>query len=160
MAGRRRVSSSVLRGRGVSARRGARTYRRDSRGRFASTGAASSSTGGSGTASSSAGRKRTHRRAAVGAVVAVGAVAASQARPASRSRTTIQRRRIVKTHVGRARVDHARQISRRNRVFPTAAVTGSAFNAKAARAEGRNLTKGYRKQVRTVRKRARKSRQR
>lgn len=90
--------------------------------------------------------------------VAVGVVAASQARPASRTRTGTQRHRIVRRHVTRARADHAKSVSRRNRVFPTDAIRPARFDAKAARREGRTLTKGYRKQVRTVRKRSRKSR--
>jgi hypothetical protein len=156
VAGRRRVGSSVLRGRGSGpgARRGRRSQPRDSRGRFRSTGAAPSTAGGPAPDD----RKRTHRRAAAGAVVAVGVVAASQTRPASRSRTTVQRRRIVNRHVSRAAADHARQVSRRNRVFPTEAMRPARFDAKAARAEGRKLTSGYRKQVKTLRKRARKSR--
>lgn len=151
MAGRRRVSSSVLRVRGPGARRrGRRNYARDSRGRFASTG----TPGGS----SEDKRKRTHRRAAAGTVVAVGAVAASQARKGSRTRTGVQRRRIVNRHVARAAADHSRHVSRRNRVFPTEAMRPARFDVKAARVEGRRLTKGYGKRVRTQRKRARKSR--
>jgi hypothetical protein len=148
----RRVGSSVLRGRGPGARRrGRRNYARDSRGRFAATGASS---GGS---SEDDEKRRTRRRTAAGVTVAVGAVAASQARPASRTRTTVQRHRVVKTHVGRARADHANLTRIRARAFPTTAVTGKPFDAKAARAEARRLTKGYGKRVRTVRKRSRKS---
>jgi hypothetical protein len=128
-------------------RGGKRTYRRDARGRFAST------PGGSPDA-----ERRKRRRTAAGVTVAIGAVAATQARPASRSRTTVQRRRIVKGHVARARSDHAKLSSLRARVYPTTAVTGRPFNAKAARAEGRKLTKGYRKSVKTVRKSSRKRR--
>jgi hypothetical protein len=129
-------------------RRARRLPPRDSRGRFTSTGAS--------TADDDKRKKR--RRTAAGVTVAVGAVAATQVHPASRSRTTVQRRRIVKGHVARARADHAKVSSLRARAFPTTAVTGKPFNARAARAEGRKLTNGYRKQVRTVRKTARKSR--
>lgn len=92
-----------------------------------------------------------------GSAVAVG-VAGSQVRPTSRTRTTLQRRRIVARHVERARADHAKLSSLRAQAFPTTAVTGGPFNAEAARADGRTLTKGYRKGVKSVRKAARKSR--
>ena len=148
---RRRVGASVLRGRGPGGRRGRRTYARDAHGRFAATAA---SPGGS----ADDDKRRTRRRTAAGLTVAVGVAAASQAHPASRTRTGITRRRIVRRHVGMARADHARQASRRNRVFPTEAVRSTRFDAKAARREGRTLTKGYQKQVRSVRKAARRSR--
>ena len=90
--------------------------------------------------------------------VAVGAAAATQAHPASRTRTAATRRKIVGKHVARARADHAKLSSLRARAFPTTAVTGKPFNAKAARDEGRKVTKGYRKGVKSVRKAARKSR--
>lgn len=125
-----------------------RTYHRDARGRFASTGAS--------TAEDAKRKKR--RRTAAGVTVAVGAVAATQARPASRIRTAATRRRIVKGHVARARADHAKLAGLRARAFPTSALTGRPFNAKAAKAEGRKLTKGYRKSVKAQRKAARKSR--
>jgi hypothetical protein len=64
----------------------------------------------------------------------------------------VARRRIVRGHVERARAYHERLVSIRARAFPTTAVTGRPFNAKAARAEGRKLTKGYRKGVKTQRK--------
>lgn len=148
MAGRRRVSVSVTRGR-RTARRSTRTYHRDARGRFAPTGV-------SGEHHDAKRKKR--RRTAAGVTVAVGAVAATQAHPASRTRTAVTRRRIVKGHVARARADHAKLAGMRARAFPTTALTGKAFNAKAARAEGRTLTKGYRKSVKKVRKAGRKSR--
>ncbi|PJK21013.1 hypothetical protein CSX11_17985 [Mycobacterium goodii] len=72
-------------------------------------------------------------------------------RPAARA-PPITRARIVRRHVARARADHERSVSRRNRVFPTAAVRARRFDAHAARREGRALTKGYRRQVRAVRK--------
>lgn len=131
-----------------SGRRSARTYHRDSRGRFASTGASTADNE----------KRRTRRRTVAGVTVAVGAVAASQARPASRTRTTVARRRIVKGHVSRARADHAKLAGMRARVYPTTALSRTPFNAKAAKAEGLALTKGYRKSVKSVRKAARKSR--
>jgi hypothetical protein len=69
-----------------------------------------------------------------------------------------RRDRIVKGYVARARADHAKLSSLRARTFPTTAVTGKPFNAKAARREGRKLTKGYQKGVKKVRKATRKSR--
>jgi hypothetical protein len=126
-------------------RRAKRVYRRDTRGRFASTGSA---------ASDDDRRKRRRRAAVTGSAVAVGAVAGSQVRPTSRTRTAAQRRRIVSRHVERARADHERLTSLRARAFPTTAVTGKAFDAAAARREGRKLTTGYRHQVkRTTRRR-------
>jgi hypothetical protein len=74
------------------------------------------------------------------------------------ARTAATRHKVVKGHVARARADHACNISRRNRVYPTAAINARPFNPKAARAEGRTLTKGYRKGVKTVRKARRKAR--
>jgi hypothetical protein len=129
-------------------RRAKRTYHRDARGRFAP------APGGP----SDDDKRRKRRRTAAGVTVAVGAVAATQAHPASRTRTAVTRRRIVKGHVARARADHAKLSSLRAKAFPTTAVTGKPFNAKAARAEGRTLTKGYRKSVKSVRKASRKSR--
>jgi len=143
--GRRRVGASVLRGH----RRGGRsqrTYARDARGRFASTG---------GTTTDDDERQRKRRRTAAGVTVAVGAVAATQARRSSRTRTALTRRRIVKAHVGRARADHVKLSSLRAKVDPTSVMRPRRFDAKAARAEGRQLTKGYRKQVKTVRKASR-----
>ncbi|KWX19889.1 hypothetical protein AFM11_33460 [Mycolicibacterium wolinskyi] len=92
--------------------------------------------------------------ALAGSAVAVG-VAATQAHPTSRTRTAITRAKIVRRHVARAHADHERNVSRRNRVFPTQAIHVRRFNATAARAEGRRLTKGYRKQAKSVRKRRR-----
>lgn len=132
----------------MAGRRRKRVYQRDAHGRFAP------ASGGS----TDADRRKKRRRTAAGLTVAVGAVAATQARPASLTRTAATRRRIVKGHVARARADHAKLSSLRARVNPTTAVTGRPFNAKAARAEGRTLTRGYRKRVKTVRKSARKSR--
>lgn len=126
----------------MAGRRRKRVYHRDAHGRFAP------ASGGS----TDDDKRRKRRRTAAGVTVAVGAVAATQAHPASRTRTTVQRRRIVKGHVARARADHAKVSSLRARVYPTSAITGRSFNAKAARAEGRKLTRGYRKQVKTVRK--------
>ena len=146
-AGRRRVGSAVLKGRRSTGRR---VYVRDSKGRFART------PGGSSPDSSDDDAKRKKRRRTAGGVtVAVGAIAATQARSTSVTRTAMTRRRIVKAHVGRARADHARHVSRRNRVFPTEALSPRRFDAKAARAEGRTLTKGYRKQLKSVRKASR-----
>ncbi|MDP7704294.1 hypothetical protein [Mycobacterium sp. TY815] len=89
----------------------------------------------------------------MGSTVAVaGVVAASQARPASRTRTAAQRRRIVKGHVARAAADHERLTAIRARAFPTTALTGRKFDAQAARAEGRKLTAGYRRQAKQLRK--------
>jgi hypothetical protein len=121
---------------------------RDRRGRFTSTGASTTDDD----------KRKKRRRTAAGVTVAVGAVAATQAHPASRTRTAATRRRIVKGHVARARADHVKLSTLRARAFPTTAVTGKPFNAKAARAEGRTLTKGYRKGVKSVRKARRKSR--
>jgi hypothetical protein len=123
-------------------RRARRAYHRDANRRFVPT------PGGS----SDDDKRRKRRRTAAGVTVAVGAVAATQAHPASRTGTGVTRRRIVKGHVARARTDHAKLSSLRARAFPTTAVTGKPFNARAARAEGRTLTKGYRRQVKTVRK--------
>jgi hypothetical protein len=64
----------------------------------------------------------------------------------------------VKGHVAWARADHAKLSHLRARTFPTTAVTGKPFNAEAAGAEGRKLTKGYRKSAKNVRKAARKAR--
>src|SRR6478609_8003076 len=119
-------------------RSGKRTYHRDARGRFAPTGT---------TTDDPKKKRRRRRRAAVaGSAVAVGAVAGSQVRPTSRTRTAVARRRIVTRHVERARADHERLTSLRARAFPTTAVTGKAFDASAARREGRKLTTGYRHQ--------------
>jgi hypothetical protein len=125
-------------------RNGRRIYRRDARGRFASTGSA--------TDDPKKKRRRRKRVAVAGSAVAVGAVAGTQVRPTSRTRTAVQRRRIVKGHVGRARADHERLTSLRARVFPTSVVTGAKFDAKAAYREGRKLTAGHRKQVKRIRK--------
>lgn len=124
-------------------RRSKRVYRRDARGRFAPTGSV---------ASDENKRKRRRRAAVAGSAVAVGAVAGSQVRPTSRTRTTVARRRIVRRHVARAGADHERLTSLRARVDPISAVTGAKFDAKAARAEGRKLTSGYRRQVKRTRK--------
>ena len=148
MAGRRRVSMSVTRGRRPG-RRSARTYHRDAHGRFASTGASTEYDDE---------KRRKRRRTVAGVTVAVGAVAATQTRPTSITRTAATRRKIVKGHVGRARADHANLAGMRARAFPATAMSPKPFNAKAARAEGRTLTKGYRKSVKTQRKAARKSR--
>lgn len=131
------------------ARRAAkRIYHRDARGRFAPTGTTADEQ-----------KKRKRRRAAVaGSAVAAGAVAASQVHPASRTRTAVTRRRLVARHVTRAAADHAKLSSLRARVYPTSVMTGKPFNAKAARREGRRLTKGYRRGVKKLRKAARKSR--
>jgi hypothetical protein len=94
-------------------------------------------------------KRRKRRRTAAGVTVAVGAVAATQAHPASRTRTTATRRNFVSGHVAGARADHAKLSSPRARC-PTTAVTGRQFNAKAARAEVRKLTKGDRKSVKSV----------
>lgn len=88
----------------MAGRRRKRVYHRDAHGRFAP------ASGGS----TEDERRKKRRRTAAGVTVAVGAVAATQAHPASRTRTTVQRRRIVKGHVARARADHARNVSRRN----------------------------------------------
>lgn len=149
MAGRRQVSASVVRGRRPGRRSARRLQPRDARGRFASTGAS---------AENDDEKRKKRRRTAAGVTVAVGAVAATQAHPASRTRAAVTRRKIVKGHVGRARADHAKLAGMRARAFPTTALTGKPFNAKAARAEGRTLTKGYRKSVKTHSKAARKSR--
>lgn len=127
-------------------RRAKRTYRRDARGRFASTGSVASD-------DEQTKRKRRRRRRATvaGSAVAVSAVAGSQVRLTSHTRTAAQRRRIVARHVERARADHERLTSLRARVDPTTAVTGRRFDAKAARAEGRKLTAGHRRQVKRVR---------
>ena len=127
-----------------------RTYRRDAHGRFASTGTAASET-------ARRQGKRRRRAAVAGSVVATGAVVASQVRPASRTRTGVQRRRIVRRHVARAAADHAHLASVRARVFPTTAVTGATFDRDAATREGKRLTEGYRRQIRSQRK-ARRSR--
>lgn len=87
-----------------------------------------------------------------GVTVAVGAVAATQTRPASITRTAATRGKIVKAHVGRARADHAKLAGMRARAFPATAMSPKPFNGKAARAEGRTLTKGYRKSVKKVRR--------
>nr|CRL70327.1 hypothetical protein CPGR_01940 [Mycolicibacterium komanii] len=132
----------------MAGRRRKRAYRRDAHGRFAPASGVSSEDE----------RRKKRRRTVAGVTVTVGAVAATQAHPASRTRTAATQRKIVKGHVARASADHAKLSSMRARAFPTTAVTGRSFNAKAARAEGRTLTKGYRKQVKIVRKSARKSR--
>lgn len=124
-------------------RKGKRVYHRDARGRFTSTGA------------SAAAKRKKRRRTVAGVTVAVGAVAASQAHPVSRTRTAITRRRIVVRHIARAHTDHHRLASLRAHVFPTTALTAERFNPKAAHREGRTLTKGYRKQVKSVRRRRR-----
>jgi hypothetical protein len=123
-------------------RKAKRVYHRDSRGRFASTG----------TTEARKKQKRRRRAAVAGSAVAGTVVVASQARPASRTRTAVQRRRIVRRHVARAKADHKHLASVRARVFPTTAVTGKRFDSQAARREGRKLTKGYRRQVKLVRK--------
>lgn len=126
-------------------RTGKRVYVRDARGRFAPT-------GHNATTEDEKRKKRRRRAAVAGSTVVAGAVAGSQVHPASRTRTAVQRRRIVRRHVERARADHERMTSLRARAFPTTAVTGKPFNAKAARREGRKLTKGYRKQIKRTRK--------
>jgi hypothetical protein len=132
-------------------RKAKRTYHRDARGRFAPTGHDT-------TAEEEKRRKRRKRAAVAGSAVAVSAVAVSQTHPASRTRTAATRRKIVRGHVARAGADHAKLSSLRARAFPTTAVTGKPFNAKTARREGRKLTKGYRKGVKSVRKARRKER--
>lgn len=132
----------------MAGRRRKRVYHRDANGRFAGTPGKSNDDD----------KRRKRRRVAGGVTVAVGAVAATQAHPASRTRTAATRRKIVKGHVGRARADHAHLAGLRSRAFPTTALTGKPFNAHAARAEGRTLTRGYRKQVKSVRKARRKAR--
>lgn len=128
-------------------RKAKRTYHRDAHGRFApAPGAAEAQ------------KKRKRRRRAAGAVVVAGAVAGSQVHPTSRTRTGLARRRIVGRHVQRARADHAKLSSLRARAFPTTVMTARPFNAKAARAEGRKLTKSYRKGIKSVRKARRKQR--
>jgi hypothetical protein len=128
-------------------RKAKRTYHRDARGRFAPAPNAAE-----------AQKKRKRRRRAAGAVVVAGAVAGSQVHPTSRTRTGLARRRIVRGHIERARADHERLASIRARAFPTSVMTARPFNAKAARAEVRKLTKGYRKGVKSVRKAARRTR--
>lgn len=128
-------------------RKAKRTYYRDARGRFAPAPGAEAQ------------KRLKRRRAAAGVTVAVGAVAATQAHPTSRTRTGLARRRIVRGHVERARADHAHLASIRARAFPTSVMTARPFNARAARAEGRRLTAGYRKKrVKSEGKATRKSR--
>lgn len=153
MAGRRRVGSSVLRG-PKAGRRSQRRYARDARGRFASTGASARRAGDDDDQDEPTRRRR---RAAVAGVSATGAaVAASQVRKTSRTRTAIGRATIVRRHVGRARADHERNAARRARVLPGS--KAAPFDAKAARREGRALTRGYRKQIRSVRSASKRSR--
>lgn len=146
-AGRRRVGASVLRGRGR--RGGRRVYVRDAKGRFART------PGGSTSGDDDQPARRVRRRTKAGITVAVGAVAATQARPTSATRTAVTRRRIVNAHVARARADHVKLSSLRAKVDPTSVMRPRRFDAQAAKAEGRNLTRGYRKQLRNVRKASR-----
>lgn len=121
-------------------RKGKRVYHRDARGRFAPAPGGPSD------------RKKKRRRAVMArSAVAVG-VAATQAHPASRTRTGITKRKIVRKHVTRASADHKGNTSRRNRVFPTRAIQVRRFDAKAARREGRTLTAGFRKGVKSVRR--------
>ena len=147
-AGRRRVGASVLRGRGH--RGGRRVYVRDAKGRFAST------PGGPSSADErDQPARRVRRRTKAGITVAVGAVAVTHARPTSRARAAVTRRRIVHAHVARARADHVKLSSLRAKVDPTSVMRPPRFDAQAAKAEGRNLTKGYRKQLKSVRKASR-----
>lgn len=135
----------------IKRRSARRTYRRDAHGRFAPTGTVASQT-------TQRQRKRRRRAAVAGTAVAVGALAGSQARPTSRTRTGVQRRRIVRRHVARAASDYEHLAHVRARAFPTTALSGAAFDRDAATREGKRLTEGYRKQVRSQRKARRISR--
>jgi hypothetical protein len=132
----------------------ARTYRRDAKGRFTSTGTAQSP--------EAARRKRRRRAVVAGSTALAGAVAVSQARnPASHARAAITRRQLVNAHVARAASDHRRTITRRARALPHKPTAGAAFPKaarKAAKAEGRKLTRSYRRQAKRSRTRRRQSR--
>jgi len=133
----------------AAAGRSARVYRRDAKGRFASSGDATAPS------SDAAKRKRRRRAGLAGTAVAATALAASQAHPASRTRTTITRRRLVKAHVARTASDHRRIVTLTARSLPHRVTTGAQLPAsarKAARTEGRKLTRGYRRQVKRNRK--------
>jgi hypothetical protein len=76
--------------------------------------------------------------------VVAGAVVTQQVLdPTSLTRTTATRRRIMATHVARARADHEHLSSLRARVFPTTAVTGRKFDERA-RLGAQRVTAGYR----------------
>jgi hypothetical protein len=126
-----------------------RVFRRDAKGRFASTGSANAPS------PDAARRKRRRRAGLAGTAVAATAVAASQVHPASRTRTAITRRKLVAGHVARVASDHRRMVTLTARALPHRVTTGARLPAlarKAARAEGRTLTRGYRRQVKRVRK--------
>lgn len=139
-----------------SVKRSGRVYRRDAKGRFASSGTAAPTTSPD---AADLKRRVRRRRAVVAGTAAVTALAASQVHPASRTRAGITRRRIVKRHVARAASDHRKSVTRRARALPHRVTPGAAFPKsarKAATAEARKLTNGYRRQL----KRARKARKR
>lgn len=137
MAGRRRAARRTV-------KRG-RVYHRDHRGRFASTGTT--------TAPDATKRKRRRRAALAGSAVVAGAVGIGQARnPASRTRTAMTRHRLVNRHVARAEANHERMALLRAKANPTKVTiaSGLPFDSaarKAARAEARKLTAGYRRQA-------------
>lgn len=142
-----------------SVKRSGRVYRRDAKGRFASSGTAAPTTSPE---AADLKRRVRHRRAAVVAgTAAVAATAASQVHPASRTRTAITRRTLVKSHVARAASDHRKSVTRRARALPHRPTPGAAFPKsahKAATTEARKLTKGYRRQLKRTRKARRRSR--
>lgn len=105
-------------------------------------------------------RNRRRRRAAVaGSAVVAGAVAVGQARnPASRTRAAITRRKLVNRHVARAAADHEHLTVLRAKSFPTEVSVAAPFDSaarKAARAEARRLTAGFRRRAKAARKRNR-----
>lgn len=74
----------------------------------------------------------------------------------------VTRRKLVARHVARAASDHRRIVTLTARASPHRVTTGARLPAsarKAAKAEGRELTRGYLRQVKRVRK-ARRSRRR
>lgn len=58
------------------------------------------------------------------------------------------RRRIERTHVARARADHAKLSSLRASAFPTSVMSPRPFNAKAARAEARAVLRSTPRRIR------------
>ena len=132
-------------------KRSGRVFRRDAKGRFASTGTTAAA---SSEAARLKRRVRRRRAALVGGAVAATAVA-GQVHPASHTRTAITRRKLVKAHVARAATDHRKLVTRRARALPHRPTSGAAFptaKRKAAHTEARTLTRGFRRQVKRARK--------